>query len=106
MHSISPLPSLLPIALPAWLIGMTLFTWAIYRLDKRRAQQGRRRIPEKTLLQLALFGGVIGALLGVYASRYRHKARKPSFMVPLYGIVLLYLAGAALLLYRAHGIFT
>lgn len=51
--------------------------------DKRRAKKKLRRIPERTLLLIAIFGGSIGSLLGMYA--VRHKTQHPKFTlgVPL-----------------------
>ena len=47
-------------------------------LDKRLAKiEGARRIPEKTLLGLAVIGGSVGAIFGM--KLFRHKNRKPAF---------------------------
>lgn len=61
-----------------------LVTWAVYRMDKARAGRQARRISESTLLGMAAMGGSIGALVAVHAHRWRHKARKASFVVPLW----------------------
>jgi uncharacterized membrane protein YsdA (DUF1294 family) len=70
------------------LAGWNLVVWAIYRLDKARARRADRRVPERTLLALALVGGSPGALLAVYAHRQRHKARKLAFVGWLWAIVV------------------
>ncbi len=51
---------------------MTLIAWAAYRYDKQRATEGWSRVSERTLLALALAGGVLGAILGVYGHHDRH----------------------------------
>ena len=52
---------------------MNLLSYLLMGLDKRAAQDGRWRIPEKTLfLVTALFGG-LGGTLGMYA--FRHKTK-------------------------------
>ena len=72
------LPTLLLLSL-ANLVSFSLFT-----LDKARARAGGRRIPERTLLLVALFGG-LGAWLG--QRRLRHKTRKQPFAAWL-GLIL------------------
>ena len=73
------------------LVGMNVVTWGVYRWDKAQANQRGRRVPETTLLTLAGLGGIVGAFVGVYGHRQRHKARKPAFMLPLYLIASAYL---------------
>ena len=49
----------------------------MYAVDKRKAQKGKWRIPEKTLLLAAIAGGAVGAL---YTMRiYRHKTKHMKF---------------------------
>jgi uncharacterized membrane protein YsdA (DUF1294 family) len=69
---------------------LSLVTLAAYGFDKRRAKRGGRRIPERTLHLLELAGGWPGALAG--QRLFRHKSRKLSFRVVLWGIVALHLA--------------
>lgn len=51
--------------------------------DKLKARKNAWRIPERTLLLIALLGGSIGSLLGMYT--VRHKTMHPKFAlgVPL-----------------------
>jgi uncharacterized membrane protein YsdA (DUF1294 family) len=70
--------------------AINVVTWACYRIDKVRAAKGARRISERSLLVLALAGGSLGALAGVYGHRRRHKASKWQFVVMLWGIVVLH----------------
>ena len=63
-----------------WYLAVINFTtWAAYGLDKGRAKSGKWRIPERTLLLLALVGGPLGALAGMIM--FRHKTRKPKFYI-------------------------
>ena len=48
-------------------------------LDKRKAKKHKWRISENTLMGLALLGGEIGALIGMY--KFRHKTQKPKFVI-------------------------
>jgi len=47
--------------------------------DKHKARKKLWRIPEATLLLIAVFGGSIGSLLGIYT--FRHKTRHLKFTV-------------------------
>lgn len=63
-----------------WYLAVINFTaWAAYGLDKCRARSGKWRIPERTLLLLALAGGSLGALAGMLM--FRHKTRKAKFVI-------------------------
>ena len=55
--------------------------------DKRLARLDRRRIPENTLLLLALCGGGVGGWLGM--KRFRHKTQHWRFSLGLPVIALL-----------------
>lgn len=59
------------------LVNLTAFV--LYGIDKYRAKRGRWRIPEAALILIAVLGGSIGALGGMYL--FRHKTRKPKFSV-------------------------
>ena len=62
-----------------YLAAINFTTWVAYGLDKGRAKSGKWRIPERTLLLLALVGGSLGALAGMIM--FRHKTRKPKFYI-------------------------
>ena len=51
--------------------------------DKYLAKNNLWRIPEKTLLGIAVFGGSIGCLLGMYAARHKTKHLKFTIGIPL-----------------------
>ncbi|MCR4740038.1 MAG: DUF1294 domain-containing protein [Lachnospiraceae bacterium] len=59
------------------IINLTAFI--AFGIDKRRARRGAFRISEGSLFTLALFGGSLGSLLGMYI--FRHKTLKPSFTI-------------------------
>ena len=59
---------------------------------RKKAKQGSWRIPEATLLILALIGGSIGALLGMKV--WRHKTQHKKFK---YGLPLILLAQIAII---------
>lgn len=62
-----------------YLIIVNIAAWIMYGLDKWKAKSGAWRIPERTLLLIALAGGSVGALAGMLL--FRHKTRKPKFII-------------------------
>lgn len=62
-----------------YLVVMNIIGFFIMLMDKKKAQKGRWRIPEKTLLLISLFGGSIGTLVGMYV--FRHKTQKLRFVI-------------------------
>jgi uncharacterized membrane protein YsdA (DUF1294 family) len=65
-----------------YLIGINVLTFLLYSIDKRKAQKGKWRIPEETLIWLAIVGGSIGALIGMYLFRHKTKHRKFTLGIP------------------------
>ena len=57
-----------------YLIFINLFAFCTYGIDKWKAKKGAWRVPEKTLLILALIGGSAGAIAGMMC--FRHKTEK------------------------------
>ena len=60
-----------------YLVAMNVVTFLLYAHDKRRAQEGARRVPERRLIFLALAGGALGAFVAMRVCH--HKTRKPLF---------------------------
>jgi len=56
-------------------------------IDKRKAEQGSRRIKEMTLFTLVFLGGGIGGIAGMYT--FRHKTKKPAFILGFPAILIL-----------------
>lgn len=63
------------------------FTFLVAGYDKYLAVKNKRRIPEKTLFRLGIFGGSVGLLFAMVI--FRHKTSKPSFIVKFCGIFLI-----------------
>lgn len=78
------------------ILAINFATFALYVYDKELAKQGNRRISENSLHLCALAGGSAGALIACYM--VRHKTRKPSFLMPLW---LILIGQVGLLLYVA-----
>lgn len=76
-----------------YLIIINIITFITYGIDKAKACKGAWRIPEKTLIGLAVAGGSIGALAGM--SFFHHKTRKPLFKIGIPVILIIEAAAAA-----------
>jgi len=85
--------SLLHIAL-IYLAVINVVTFFIYGIDKWKAKRLKWRIPEATLLGMAVFGGSIGAWLGM--KTWHHKTLYKKFR---YGVPLILIAQVALVIW-------
>ena len=79
-----------------YLIVINVVAFLAFGLDKLKAKADAWRIPEKTLLGLAVIGGSVGAILGMRT--FRHKTRHKQFSVGLPVILAVQLIIVALLL--------
>lgn len=70
---------LTPINIIAYLLIINLIGFIVMFIDKRKAIKESWRIPEKTLLFIALLGGSIGTIVGMYL--FRHKTKKLKFTI-------------------------
>ena len=80
-----------------YLLGINLITFILYGIDKRRAIKNRWRIPETTLLGIALVGGSAGAWAGMQLFRHKTKHWYFRVLIPIFCVlhivVLLWLLG-------------
>ena len=70
-----------------YLIIINLIAFLAMYIDKRKARYGIWRIPVQSLFFLALIGGSIGAIAGMYA--FRHKTKKLRFSIGFPVILIL-----------------
>ena len=70
-----------------YLIFMTLITYMLYLIDKKRSKKvGANRISEKTLLIFSLLGGALGGYLAMIM--WHHKTKHWYFvLINIFGIV-------------------
>ena len=80
----------------AYFILLNLLGFALMGIDKRKAIKGAFRIPEATLFIVALIGGSIGSIIGMYT--FRHKTRHFSFVYGMPAILILQIVFLILLL--------
>jgi uncharacterized membrane protein YsdA (DUF1294 family) len=81
-----------------YLLVINAVAFIVYGIDKLKARKGRWRIPEATLLLLAIVGGSVGAWFGMKA--WHHKTMHLKFKYGLPAIILLQLALAVYLCTR------
>ena len=86
--------------LGVYLLVINAAAFAVYGADKRRTKQGRWRVPEKTLFLLAIVGGSVGALLGMWT--FHHKTRHWYFRWGIPAIFLLQLAACGAVWYLSR----
>ena len=79
-----------------YFIVINIAGFASMGIDKRKAQRSAYRIPEATLFTIAIMGGSIGSIIGMYL--FRHKTKHWYFVFGMPIILILQLA-LLLLLY-------
>ena len=84
--------------LAAYLIIINLVLFLTMAADKHRAKKDRRRVPEATLFLIALLGGSIGGIAGMYS--FRHKTKHMSFVIGFPAILILELALALFIIIK------
>lgn len=77
-----------------YLLAANIVTFVVFGIDKYKAKRGLWRIPEASLLTMAVIGGSIGAWLGTKV--WHHKTLHKKFK---YGIPLIIALQAALAVY-------
>ena len=80
--------------IPLYFLIINALGFALMLVDKHRARKKLWRVPESTLIGIALLGGSLGCLIGMYT--VRHKTRHPKFTV---GIPLIFAIQLALVFY-------
>lgn len=60
-------------------VAVNLITFAVYGIDKYKAVKNKWRVPESTLILLAVVGGSLGALVGM--NLFHHKTKHVKFFV-------------------------
>lgn len=69
-----------------YILGINLIGFLAMYIDKRKAQRNEWRIKEGTLITIALLGGGIGGIIGMY--KFRHKTKKLKFTVGFPTIII------------------
>ena len=77
-----------------YLLAINAVAFIVYGIDKYKAKKAKWRIPEATLLLLAVVGGSVGAWIGMKV--WHHKTMHKKFK---YGIPAILLIQIALMAY-------
>ncbi len=80
-----------------YFISVNMIGLFLMGLDKHKAKKYLWRIPESTLFIIAIIGGSIGCIIGMYA--FRHKTRHWYFVYGLPAILILQAAIFLVIIY-------
>ena len=81
-------------AILIYFLAINIIAFIVYGIDKLKARKNLWRIPESTLLLIAVIGGSIGAWMGMYV--WHHKTMHLKFK---YGVPIILVAQVALGVY-------
>ena len=73
-----------------YLLAINVVAFIMYGIDKYKAKKAKWRIPETTLLLLAVLGGSIGAWMGMKV--WHHKTMHKKFKDAIPAILLIQIA--------------
>ena len=73
-----------------YLFAINIVAFFAFGIDKLKAKRDKWRIPESTLLSMAVLGGSIGALTGMKV--WRHKTLHDKFRIGIPVIIALQIA--------------
>ena len=83
-----------------YLAAINVVTFFLYGIDKLKAKHSKWRISEATLIWFSVFGGSVGALLGMKAWHHKTQHKKFKYGIPF--ILLAQIALAAWIWYMTH----
>lgn len=69
-----------------YILIINLVGFVAMYIDKKKAERNEWRIKEGTLLSIALLGGGIGGMIGMY--KFRHKTKKLKFTIGFPTIII------------------
>ena len=80
----------------AYIIIVNILAFCLYGIDKSAAIKQKQRFPNRVLLLMAVIGGSLGALAGMYT--FRHKTKKWYYTITVPLLLVIQIAAAVLLL--------
>lgn len=66
-----------------YLLAINVLTFFLYGIDKWKAKRSKWRIPEMTLLSIAVIGGSVGAWIGMKVWHHKTMHKKFKYGIPL-----------------------
>ena len=78
--------------LVAYVAIINTLAFIVYGIDKLKAKKGKWRIPESTLLLLAIIGGSIGAWFGIKVLHHKTLHKTFKYGIPLIVIIQIVIA--------------
>ena len=84
-----------------YIIIVNIAAFCLYGIDKSAAIKQKQRIPNRVLLLIAVFGGSLGALAGMYT--FRHKTKKWYYTITVPVLLVIQITAAVLLLTSCGG---
>lgn len=92
------------LSVQTFLIGyaaiINVIGFALMGIDKLKARKRGFRIPEATLFIIALIGGSIGSIAGMYT--FRHKTRHRSFTIGMPVILVIQIIFILILIFQVR----
>ena len=82
-----------------YLAAINVVTFFLYGVDKWKAKRAKWRVSEAALIWMAVFGGSVGAWLGMKA--WHHKTQHKKFT---YGLPLILIAQIGLVIWIAYSV--
>ena len=73
-----------------YLIIINVISFICFGIDKRKAIIHSQRIPERCLFLLSIFGGSLGAIIGM--KFFHHKTRKRAFSLGIPFVLLVHIS--------------
>lgn len=81
-----------------YLAAVNILLCALMGTDKLLAKLQKRRIPEKALFALAVLGGALGGMVGMYS--FHHKTLHKSFAIGFPLLTIIQIAAVAYLVIK------
>lgn len=80
----------------AYIVIVNIVAFCLYGIDKNAAIRQKQRIPNRVLLLMAVIGGSLGALAGMYT--FRHKTQKWYYTVTVPLLLVIQIAAVVLVI--------